>query len=90
MLLKHPKPQARKWIKKGALALFIFEGVFFIGSYLGWQKVRTDRDSRKYLNDHFPSILEVFYKTGEFFDSNDRTRKIDQAYWNAQKVNIIV
>lgn len=43
MLIKHPKPNYRKWLKRGAIALFAVEAVCFIASYGIWHKVNTDR-----------------------------------------------
>lgn len=42
---------------------------------------------RGYINNNFPSLLEVFYKTGEFFDPDavKRLRDIDTAVWTHQE-----
>lgn len=85
MLVKNPKPSYRKWIKRGALVLFVVEAVSFAASYGLWFRVNTDRDTREYLKNNYPSLLEAYYKTGEFIDSNSHIRQIDSAYWNAKK-----
>ncbi|KAG5893347.1 hypothetical protein JTB14_000113 [Gonioctena quinquepunctata] len=81
MLTKNPKPAYRKWLKRGALTLFVVEAACFAGSYFLWYKVNTKRDYRKYLHDNYPSILEIYYRTGETFDSQNKVRELDQAYW---------
>lgn len=98
MLLKDPKPNSRKWIKRGATILFAVEGICFIGTYFIWHRINTERgkgqdvysflyikqlllEFRKYLNENYPNILEIYYKTGEFINPHTEIRKIDQAYW---------
>lgn len=85
MLVKNPKPSTRKWLKRGALVIFGIEAVAFAASYGLWYQVNTNRDTRKYLRDNYPSVLEYYYKTGEFIDSSSNIRQIDSAYWNANK-----
>ncbi|XP_018563719.1 protein CEBPZOS [Anoplophora glabripennis] len=87
MIIKNPKPAYRRWLKKGALTLFVIEAVCFAGSYFVWHRINTERDYRRYLHDNYPSILEAFYKTGELIDSKSNIRQIDQAYWNEDKIN---
>ncbi|XP_072383466.1 uncharacterized protein [Diabrotica undecimpunctata] len=84
MLIKNPKPGVRKWLKRGAVALFVIEGASFVGSYFLWYRVNTDRDTRKYLYQNYPSVLEAYYKIGETFDPQNQIRQIDLAYWNKE------
>lgn len=44
---------------------------------------RSILDFRLYLRDNYPSILEIYYKTGEYLGSS-QTRSIDLAYWESQ------
>ncbi|CAH0561035.1 unnamed protein product [Brassicogethes aeneus] len=85
MLIKNPKPAYRKWIKRGALTLFVVEAGCFIGSYFVWHKINTERDSRKYLLDNYPQVLDLYYKTGEIIDKNNKLREIDAAYWSTNQ-----
>ncbi|CAH2001805.1 unnamed protein product [Acanthoscelides obtectus] len=84
MLIKHPKPASRKWLKKGAVALFVFEGACFAGSYFLWHRANTDRDFRKHLKDNYPFLLEYYYKAGELLNSQSNTRQVDQSYWGQE------
>ncbi|XP_074038195.1 protein CEBPZOS isoform X1 [Leptinotarsa decemlineata] len=84
MLFKNPKPAYRRWIKRGAITLFVIEAACFAGSYFIWQRVNTEREYRKYLHDNYPSILELYYKTGETLDPLNRVRQSDQACWKKQ------
>ncbi|KAJ8949858.1 hypothetical protein NQ318_010492 [Aromia moschata] len=86
MLVKNPRPAYRKWLKRGALILFVVEAASFVGTYAVWHKVNTERDYRKYLRDNYPSVLEVYYRTGEIIDSQSKIRQIDQAYWAKEGV----
>lgn len=43
MLTKNPKPAYRKWLKRGALVLFVGEAVAFGVSYFFWNAVNTRR-----------------------------------------------
>ncbi|XP_019876005.1 protein CEBPZOS [Aethina tumida] len=87
MLIKNPKPEYRRWIKKTAIVLFVAEAAAFTASYFLWSKVNTDRDTRRYLLDNYPSALDLYYRTGELLDSQNRTRQIDAAYWSQEKKN---
>ncbi|XP_057651277.1 uncharacterized protein LOC130890892 [Diorhabda carinulata] len=82
MLLKNPKSATRKWFKRGVYTLIVIEGACFAGSYFIWYKINTNRDTRKYLFDNYPSILENYYKIGELIDSQNKIRQVDLAYWN--------
>ncbi|XP_044761016.1 uncharacterized protein LOC123318459 [Coccinella septempunctata] len=84
MLTKDPK-KVPTWFKRGAITLFVAETFGFLFCYTLWNKVNTDRDSRKYLRDNYPSLLDSYYKVGEYFDSKNNIRQIDSAYWNAEK-----
>lgn len=85
MLKKEPISKVAKTFKRGAAVIFIAELFGLAVCYKYWGQVNTDRDSRKYLRDNYPSILESYYKVGEFLDSQNRIRQIDIAYWNAEK-----
>jgi hypothetical protein len=85
MLLKNPKSNTRKWIKRGAVILFAGEAVAFAVSYGIWYGVNTKREYRKYLHDNYPSFLELYYKVGETIDSDCKIRQIDYSYWEAKK-----
>jgi len=86
MLVKRPKSAATKLLKKGALIFIAVEGLTFAASFGLWYTVNTNRDSRKYLKDNLPSLLEAYYQVGEFFDKNNtRIRDIDSAYWDANR-----
>ncbi|XP_060532519.1 protein CEBPZOS [Cylas formicarius] len=85
MLIKTPKSTAKKYLKRGFLTLFVAESLCFVATYGIWYKVNTDRETRKYLKLNYPSLLEVYYKTGEFIDSNNRIRQLDQTYWEANE-----
>ncbi|KAK9885733.1 hypothetical protein WA026_012502 [Henosepilachna vigintioctopunctata] len=82
MLLKTPKNSFRKWFKRGVITIFCIETAAFVISYNIWLKVNTDRESRKYLRDNFPFLLEVYYRTGEYIDSSSKIRQIDTAHWS--------
>ncbi|KAL3265610.1 hypothetical protein HHI36_009814 [Cryptolaemus montrouzieri] len=83
MLIKRPQSQIpfKKWFKRGAVTIFVLEAVGFVFTYNVWSKINTDRDSRKYLKDNFPSVLEAYYKVGEYINPNSNVRHIDYAYW---------
>lgn len=85
MLQKSPKSLFSKWLKIGGLSLIVAEGVCFIVSYQIWSKVNTEREYRKYLRDNYPSLLELYYKTGEILNSESQVRVTDSAYWSHKK-----
>ncbi|XP_044254519.1 uncharacterized protein LOC123004999 [Tribolium madens] len=85
MLLKTPKSGFRRWLKRGAIFMFIGEGIAFAISYGVWYSVNTKREYRKYLHDNYPSILEYYYKIGETINSDNKIRQIDYAYWESEK-----
>lgn len=43
MLVKHPKPAYRKWLKRGAVVAFVIEGICFVAGYTVWHKLNTER-----------------------------------------------
>lgn len=102
MLERKPKISSFKWLKRGALSLFIAESIGFVVCYTVWHRVNTNRgsfinnilklylisisiDSRKYLRDNYPYFLESYYKVGEFLESGNNIREIDNSFWNAEE-----
>ncbi|KAH1022132.1 hypothetical protein HUJ04_011573 [Dendroctonus ponderosae] len=77
MLVKKPKPQVRKWIRRTAAIAFVAEAVAFAFTYYGWTKVNQDRETRKYLRDSYPSVLEAYYKTALM----EPNRLIKSIFW---------
>lgn len=74
MLVKHPKPQLRKWLKRGAFVAFVFEAGAFAATYFGWSKVNTDRGESRLVMLKFPKFLNVagnfrnFWKLSEIYE----------------------
>lgn len=63
MLIKNPKPEYRRWIKKTAIVLFVAEAAAFTASYFLWSKVNTDRgesSSRMFANKFVVSMRNLF------------------------------
>lgn len=85
-MLKKPNPTWFKNLKKLAVVCFAAEGLCFAGSYYFWYRLNTNRDFRHYCHLNYPSLLEGYYKIGEFFDSADsiaQIRRTDLTVWAA-------
>ncbi|XP_047657526.1 protein CEBPZOS isoform X1 [Tachysurus fulvidraco] len=69
------------------LARKIFKGVLFLevlgvsAAYGLYYRMNTSRDFRCTMNKHFPSILEVYYKSNEWA-GNYGIREADQSVWS--------
>ncbi|XP_026856628.2 protein CEBPZOS isoform X1 [Electrophorus electricus] len=82
-LLMAPKtmePIAKR-IFKGVILLEV-AGVF--AAYGLFHKMNSSRDFRGTMNEHFPSILEVFYKSSELSGIYG-IREADQQAWSAKQ-----
>ncbi|CAO1398447.1 unnamed protein product [Diamesa serratosioi] len=87
MLAKNPRPQYRSIIKKTAGVLFVIEAVSFAGSYFVWSRLNSSREFRHQCHINYPSILEGYYKIGEYLDTSNTaaiTRQQDHMVWAAQ------
>lgn len=65
MLLKNPKSNTRKWIKRGAVILFAGEAVAFAVSYGIWYGVNTKRGKKVKLSK--PTISTMIHRVSEIF-----------------------
>ncbi|KAK3884591.1 hypothetical protein Pcinc_011147 [Petrolisthes cinctipes] len=81
---KLPRPQTFNFIKKGAAVLLAVEVGIFGGIYYVYHRMNTDRDYRYYMSRNYSSALEVFYSVGEYFNTKDQTRQLDQRVWTAE------
>ncbi|KAK7070890.1 hypothetical protein SK128_019782 [Halocaridina rubra] len=81
---KHPKSHTFRLIKKGAAILFAAEVTIFAGCYYVYHRMNTQRDFRHYMSNNYPYALEAYYSVGEFFNSANKTRQIDQNIWIKQ------
>ncbi|KAK8384545.1 hypothetical protein O3P69_014252 [Scylla paramamosain] len=81
---KYPRSQTVSLVKKGATALFVLEVGVFAGLYYVYHRMNTDRDFRYYMKNNYSTGLEAFYTVGEFMNSEDRTRRFDEAVWAQQ------
>ncbi|KAK4317037.1 hypothetical protein Pmani_011849 [Petrolisthes manimaculis] len=81
---KPPRPQTFNFIKKGAAVLLAVEVGIFGGIYYVYHRMNTDRDYRYYMSRNYSSALEVFYSVGEYFNTKDQTRRLDQRVWAAE------
>ncbi|MCI4389614.1 hypothetical protein PGIGA_G00100220 [Pangasianodon gigas] len=77
MAPKTMEPVARR-IFKGVLFLEVV-GVF--AAYGLYYRMNTSRDFRCTMNKHFPSILEVYYKSNEWA-GNYGIREADRDVWS--------
>ncbi|XP_060773989.1 protein CEBPZOS-like [Neoarius graeffei] len=80
MAPKTMEPVARK-IFKGVLFLEV-AGVF--AAYGLYCKMNASRDFRWTMNKHFPSVLEVYYKSNEWA-GNYGVREADQDVWSTRQ-----
>ncbi|XP_076874186.1 protein CEBPZOS-like [Brachyhypopomus gauderio] len=76
MAPKTMEPLARR-IFKGVLVLEV-AGV--VAAYGLFHKMKSSRDFRGSMNKHFPSVLEVFYKSNEWSGIYG-IREADQEAW---------
>lgn len=49
-MLKYPKPQWIKNIKRVGAVLFVAESLAFAGSYFFWYRLNTNRGKKKQMN----------------------------------------
>lgn len=70
-------PRLFKWF-------LCFEITALAGSYFVWNRMNHSRDFRRTVLDNFPTILEVYYKIGEQFDSCNNTRSLDSKIWDSE------
>ncbi|XP_047119957.1 protein CEBPZOS [Schistocerca piceifrons] len=80
MIVKHPKPAGRKYIRSATKILLVAEAIAFAGTYAAWYRMNTSRDFRLYMYHNFNWALEGFYRTGEYLGSSN-IRDIDMSVW---------
>lgn len=85
MMKKQPKRTFSSSIKKVIGIAVLAEFVAVVGSYLVYHKLNTDRDFRYYVKENYSPILEGYYKLGEYADSTNAMRKVDEKLWNTTK-----
>lgn len=77
------KAPPKSWIRFGfklGVAGAILELAALGGSYVFWRKLNRDQEFRQYCSVNYPTVLEGYYKVGDFFDSekNKEIRALDQ------------
>ncbi|CAG7823148.1 unnamed protein product [Allacma fusca] len=68
-------------IKKFIGGAIVLELAAFGVGYLGFNRVNNSRDTRLYLRDNYPVILNCYYTIGERLNSKDQVRALDTEEW---------
>lgn len=85
MLQKASRPGYKRVIKNTAKFFIVAEAIAFAATYAGWYRLNTSRETRHYVKENFPAILESYYQVGEFISGDRSIRNHDELIWKQEK-----
>jgi len=83
MIRKYPQQKFGRNVVFGIKGLIAVEALLFAGSYYVWYCMNVSRDFRYRMYNNFPSILDGYYRIGEYF-GDSTVRQLDYRVWGVK------